>query len=476
MASYGIHGCVDHYADLPEAAKLDLGTVFLVRADAGAPSGAGLYWVRKDTGGKAWVYLDGLSMQRADEVPYDDTASALPVANVQQAIDLLAGGGAALEAFEIHVDPAHGIDAPGRGGPASPFQTIAYAFGQVSDLGNDTPALTQWCAEQLIFRLAPGEYDEGDILLGLKRAHIVLQGQGVVIPGDVGLRFDLADIPTLKEATLDDGRTLVNAPGLPWPLDYFPSPSLTILGETPAFDGGAQTRSVMIGGRVCFDYTEPRASDGTHQGWYGRIGLAYPALVNARVDGGFAVTGRASRALAQLYVDNVWFMNGCIGVDCDADLLETATVLLRARHALVGAWGGGCVLGSNVQISEMRSCWVNGMDRTLALPGGFITTRDDGIRDCRFTGDVFRFGGSSSPKSVTLDAASFASLQARKAAGADWDDAHVDYALLDTAAGVAYDGAESQTGVWDGDAPVDLQEAVRRLALAVQTLSGGAIA
>jgi hypothetical protein len=107
MASYGIHGAVDNYTDLPDATKLDFNTVFLVRTDAGAPSGAGLYWVRKDTGGKAWVYLDGLSMQRADEVPYDDTASGLPVANVQQAIDMLAGGGAALDTFEIHVDPAN---------------------------------------------------------------------------------------------------------------------------------------------------------------------------------------------------------------------------------------------------------------------------------------------------------------------------------------------------------------------------------
>ena len=100
MASHGIHGAVDAYGDLPAAAQLDLGTTFLVRQDTGAPSGAGLYWVCKTSGGRAWEFLDGLSLQRADEVPYANGASGLSGGNVQAAIDELAGS--AVTGLPVH--------------------------------------------------------------------------------------------------------------------------------------------------------------------------------------------------------------------------------------------------------------------------------------------------------------------------------------------------------------------------------------
>jgi hypothetical protein len=473
MATYGIHGAVNQYADLPAPAKLDLGTVFLVRQDAGAPEGAGLYWIRKGVSGRAWAFLDGLSLQRADEVPYASEMSGLPAVNVQQAIDLLAGSNPVLNTFEIHVDPVRGVDAPERGGALCPFRTVAYAYGRVPDLADDEAALTQWCAEQIVFRLAPGEYDEGDIPLGLKRAHLVLRGQGVVIPGSIVWQAELADIPTLKAAAVDDGLTIKNAPGVPWPLTGFPSPSLMLIGETPGFDGGSQCRSFMVGGAVRLVLGDSLDTSG---GWMDRTGPFYPGFRNLYVADGFSVEGLARSAIASAYIDNCWFVNGYVGINCDPAGQSNSQLILRARHSLFGAWGGNCLIGSDVAITEMRSCWVNGLDKALHNPTGFIYTREDGIRDCRFTGNTFNFGGAAAPADVHVDATSFASLQARKAAGATWDDAQARYRLLDSAQGVGYDGATDQTDIWADTAPQNLQDAVRRIAVALQAQIGAPIA
>jgi len=96
-ASQGISGAVDTHAELPAAGTLAEGTIYIVREDAGAPDGNGLYWVQGDP--KAWVYLDALNLQVAAEVPYADNSDdgsggsawtgAAP-ANVGEAIDRLA--------------------------------------------------------------------------------------------------------------------------------------------------------------------------------------------------------------------------------------------------------------------------------------------------------------------------------------------------------------------------------------------------
>jgi hypothetical protein len=66
MASYGIHGAVDRFDSLPDPANLDLGTIFLVREDDGAPNGNGLYWVVKSSGGRAWTFLDAIAASLED--------------------------------------------------------------------------------------------------------------------------------------------------------------------------------------------------------------------------------------------------------------------------------------------------------------------------------------------------------------------------------------------------------------------------
>lgn len=96
-AAHGIEGAVDAYADLPDPTTLELGAIYIVREDTGAPNGNGLYRVEGDP--KTWVYLDGLNLQVAGEVPYSDASdngsgasawNGTAPANVAEAIDRLA--------------------------------------------------------------------------------------------------------------------------------------------------------------------------------------------------------------------------------------------------------------------------------------------------------------------------------------------------------------------------------------------------
>lgn len=103
-AIFGISGAVDYYSGLPDPNTLDVKTIYIVRKNDGAPSGNGLYWVIESGGNNDWGFLDGLNMQDASEVAYDNTVSSIPADNVQDAIDWLkahGGGGGSATTF-IH--------------------------------------------------------------------------------------------------------------------------------------------------------------------------------------------------------------------------------------------------------------------------------------------------------------------------------------------------------------------------------------
>lgn len=86
-AATGIQGAVDTYAELPDPTTLGLGILYIVRQDAGAPSGDGLYRVEDSGGTNVWVFLDKLNLQDAGEVPYSNATSGLTATDVQAALD-----------------------------------------------------------------------------------------------------------------------------------------------------------------------------------------------------------------------------------------------------------------------------------------------------------------------------------------------------------------------------------------------------
>jgi len=111
-AIFGISGAVNTYAELPDPATLEPKTIYIVRQNAGSPSGNGLYWVQLVGGVHQWAFLDALNMQDASEVEYDNAVSAIPATNVQGAVDWLKahGGGGGGTSYKIFVKTIDATD------------------------------------------------------------------------------------------------------------------------------------------------------------------------------------------------------------------------------------------------------------------------------------------------------------------------------------------------------------------------------
>lgn len=122
-ASYGIQGAVNTYGDLPDPTTLEERTIYVVRQNAGAPSGDGLYWVQDLGAGNVWAFLDKLNLQDASEVPYDNAASGLAATDVQGAIDEVEG----------RVDTAEGQIATNTGDIATNAGDIATHVGDTAN-------------------------------------------------------------------------------------------------------------------------------------------------------------------------------------------------------------------------------------------------------------------------------------------------------------------------------------------------------
>ena len=101
MASFGIHGAVDFFSQLPPAARLDLDTTYIVRQPTGATSGAGLYWVVKDGASRKWVYLDDADFSEGGSFALppgsEDDWEGSPPSTASAAIARLAA------AFKVHM-------------------------------------------------------------------------------------------------------------------------------------------------------------------------------------------------------------------------------------------------------------------------------------------------------------------------------------------------------------------------------------
>ncbi|RLI38354.1 hypothetical protein DRO66_01875 [Candidatus Bathyarchaeota archaeon] len=99
----GISGAVDTYGELPAATAQETGIIYIVRQDAGAPSGNGLYWVVDPGTGNEWQFLDGLNLQDSSEVSHDPSGSSLSATDVKGAVDELSGDADSLStAYSSH--------------------------------------------------------------------------------------------------------------------------------------------------------------------------------------------------------------------------------------------------------------------------------------------------------------------------------------------------------------------------------------
>ena len=476
MATFGIHGAVDQFSDLPDPSRFDLQTTFIVRQDTGAPHGAGLYRVQLQDGAYFWDFFDPLSMQRADEVPYDNQASGLAAENLQQAVDLLATGstGSRTPGQVVYIDPVQGVDANGRGSAGKPYRTVNYAYEQTPVVAAGLASVDgqkQWAQEKLIFDLAPGEYTE-DIVLGLKRARIELRGDGVRILGGITLQARFADIPaayTGSQAGWADNP-------FPWTSNMV-SPVLEINGFGGGMEAGHVTQNFLVRDAVRVVLQTGGGS------WMGKVGALYAMFNRVMLKGGVIATddglgGAFDSPSVTVEVNDSAVEGGIIGSVRTAASSSINLVLKAANSQLKS------VLGPVCNIFEIDNCRIRNLDRTVDATGltGQVTYGDiqsntssayTGIINCGFEGTVCAIGNSGSMRAFRLDAVSWSNLQAR--GGITNGGAGINLILADVANGVGYDGAYDQTDVWSGAAPVNLQDAVQRMAVALRAQINAAI-
>lgn len=96
MSSYGIHGAVERFTELPAAETLDLNVTFLVRENEDSPDGAGMYWVQKGANGKQWAFLKGISRFQTD-LTVNPSGSSTAEPRVMGATSFALGEAARLE-------------------------------------------------------------------------------------------------------------------------------------------------------------------------------------------------------------------------------------------------------------------------------------------------------------------------------------------------------------------------------------------
>ena len=482
MASYGIHGVVDNYGDLPEAGALDLGTVFLVRGDAGAPSGAGLYWVGKGSSGREWSYLDALSLQRAGEVPFNNDGTGIAAEDVQAALAELDGRRDPVH--EIHVDPALGSDADGDGSRERPYATINHAYGEVESFDGNWSVETQkrWVAEKLILRLAPGVYTEGgteetpnNVSLRMKRARTMLYGEGVQILGNINWSFGKQDFPFESET----GSGLYETENNPWPFTgRTPKPTLELQGIGGGIEGGFTTQGFAVRGAV-------RILPGDATGWAKTYNTAWGdfyvmcdrilAVDGLRMESG---DGEEPALRCTVEINDSAFDGGFLGAFHENPAVTESRqgfLFLKAHNSQMKS-----TLGPELRILEIDNCRLKAIDRTGGGDGtgtyernigvcgrASIDVNYSGITNSPFVSDTLLLGHSATPCTdpIKMDANSLASFLSH----APDLGAGLPLVLTDRAEGVAYDGETDQAGVWSGDAPGDLQEAVKRIAVALQT-------
>jgi hypothetical protein len=473
MASYGIHGAVDSYADLPDADILDLNTVFLVRQDADAPSGAGLYWVRKDTGGKAWAYLDGLSMQTGAEVPFDGSGTGLSGSDLQTALAELAGQ-LAPASTEIHVDGSRaGEGYVEDGSPLRPYTTIMGAVNAVIAAGDNAFEPHFGPPKPYVIRVTPWKYTETIVLESetLKNLHFVStspgsENSGVIVrppAGEAALR------------SVRDNRWLATL--FMSGFDFRGPVRLECPVDCRDDENGWQPVNVD----ASFDPSHSHSQTFGHQFFLmSHCTFSHPTTVTA--GGTFSVFHcMFHNTLAMRNVFYMLFQDSTLEADAEIEIDDTQAADNPVPYAVALRGYGYWILANTTVYGTLRARRVGSGYACYVQPrsGRYGNLHLDGGTEGKIFGGAALHPGAT----VTLDggstlenAASWYDGNASGLPAANLQEA-VDLLASDGMHLGYADGSDDGAGgsAWSG-APASVKEALDRLATAVCTLSGGAVA
>jgi hypothetical protein len=350
---------------------------------------------------------------------------------------------AALEQYDqesVFVDAVNGVDEPGRGTMLRPFKTINYAYSQVPSLGN--PSNTSYNAnvgkfitEKLVFRLAPGTYNE-NVVLGFKRARVALLGNGVTITGDVRMEAKMADFPasSLRGSTM---AASFPAPWTGWTSGV--QQCFEIAGEAGGgLESDPTSNTVQITGLTSLVFAEASM---TGPQWDSAFGTFFCNVRSASLNRGVVAATQHSAATpsmtevlfeidsarigSELSVRNYFggvphgyianYATWSSANNGTTNKAPTGAVTVKMHNSTMAS-----VLGPRLTIGEMDGCRVYDIDRTMGgtvdngAIGGSASSSYVGIVNTQFRAysgtNALQLGASSGTSRLKIDSVSYTTL------------------------------------------------------------------
>ena len=316
----------------------------------------------------------------------------------------------------IYVDPVRGVDEPGNGSANCPYKTINYAYDQLPVVENTQAGADQWLLEKVVFWCAPGVYTEGgtfdvpvDAVVGIKRARVSIQGDGVYIRGNLAFKYDISWVPGGW-----DYNTLYR------PTQKFPYDATSgtvalvcfdVSGDTGGMEAGHASMNIMIGGAVQIQYGS--TVDGPVNAWQAMFGPMQSQMsmiqtfngLNIMEAPGETVTGNNSCTVELDSCSIVAVNGGFLGSSLSGTALS-----FKAHNSQLRA-----VIGGYVSVLEIDNCRIQGgFDRTYGGIAGNITfsnaTSYSGIRDCATPASLWNIGNGTAAATIYTDSMTAAKL------------------------------------------------------------------
>lgn len=318
----------------------------------------------------------------------------------------------------LFVDPYRGEDIPEAGNERIPYKTLNYAFSQLPICPDTDEGAIQWLLEKIVFWCAPGVYTEGgtysspnNVNIGMKRARVSVQGDGVLVRGGLNFKYDIQWVP--------GGWDYVTKykPNQPFPYDVAtsggnPLPCFDLSGDTGGMEGGHPDLNVLVSGPVKFLFgaTGPNAANR----WGTMFDYMYIMMDNVQLFSGVQIDFAPEETVlgscfATLEVDS----SSISGLNLGSNQ-STISFNLKAHNTQLKS-----VIGPRAELMEIDGCRISGgLDRTYGgATGTAVTFRApgtySGISSCGIPGTLFNVGSGTGTVTIYGDAAAIEQLQTK---------------------------------------------------------------
>jgi len=316
----------------------------------------------------------------------------------------------------IYVDPIRGFDVPENGSANCPYKTINYAYSQVPVVPNTQDGADQWLLEKIVFWCAPGIYTEGgtfnspvDAVVGIKRARVSVQGDGVYIRGNLAFKYDISWVPG------GWNYNTLYRPTQKFPYDATSGTSTLVCfdvsGDTGGMEAGHASMNIMVGGAVQIQYGN--TAGGPSNAWQAMFGPMQSQMsmiqtfngLNIMAAPGETAVGNCSCTVEIDSSSIVAVNGGFLGSS-----LAGTPLSLKAHNSQLRA-----IIGGYTSILEIDNCRIQGgIDRTYGGIAGNITFSNassySGIRDCATPTTLWNIGNGTASTIIYTDSMTTAKL------------------------------------------------------------------